>query len=153
MEWYMCVLVGVYVWVYLSLMINVEWRKPIVGLVWSVVFVILLPFILIASIWTTIEYSYVFGKLKRAEYRYFDIGELSENMRVALRTLGVDEGSFVSSQGFKYEGFKVGWNTIYICNDGRVIHKKVIENKNEKFIYEFLKRHEVGLKKNEDIKN
>lgn len=141
MEWYFWLLLGIYVWVYVSIMINVKWNKPIGGLVWALLFVVFSPFIVIASIFTTLEYYDRKRELKYAVYGWFDIGELTEEQKTTLRQLKVNEGQF-DKLGFQFEGFCVKYWDIYITYGGRVVYRKEMEHKDSLFIYKWLKQHE-----------
>lgn len=142
MEWYMWVLVGVYVWVYVSIMVNLKWYRPIGGALWAVVFMMFSPFVVIMSV---LNWLNLYDKKKEVSglrYDWFEIGELNEEQKTTLRTLKVDEGDF-SHNGIPYEGFRVQFRDIHITYGGRIVYRVDMEHKTSLFIYKWLKRYEV----------
>lgn len=138
MEWYYWLLIGIYVWVYVSIMVNVKGYKPILGLVWAFIFVIGSPVLIFMSVLNALNLYDKKREVLRLKYSWFYIGELTEEQKTTLRTLKVEEGEF-SHNGIPYEGFRVQYQDIHITYGGRVVYRVHMEHKTSLFIYKWLK--------------
>ena len=120
MEWYLWLLIGYAVWVFLALLvayIKDMKRKKLshlfAGIFLYIICLVISPFVMLLSI-------YYFMVDKSKNYETFTIHELSDENKIALKNMGFNEGEYVSYNNFDYKGFRNAKHNISIQYNGRV---------------------------------
>ena len=120
MEWYLWLLIGYAVWVFLALLVAYikDMKRKKLSDLFGVIFLYIIclvisPFVMLLSI-----YYFVVDKSKN--YETFTIHELSDENKIALKNMGFNEGEYVSYNNFDYKGFRNVKHNISIQYNGRV---------------------------------
>lgn len=120
MEWYLWLLIGYAVWVFISLVVGYIKdirRKKLIHLFYGVfvyiTFLVIAPYYILISL-------YHFLTDDTTNYETFTIHELSEDNKTALKNIGFIEGEYISYNNFDYKGFRNSQHNISILYNGRI---------------------------------
>jgi len=141
MEWYLWLLIGYGVYVFISVLVAIINAK-VYGF-FDFIFKFILAFIvgLAISPFLWLISFYIFLGYDTPQYRTFTTHELTEDNKVTLRQLGFDErDEFISNNNIAYSGFRWNGGNIYIAYNGKIGVKYLWRmSKEQKMLFKLLK--------------